>query len=214
VAAEVDALLGWHGGAVRSALELAAGPGDHALELAGRGTRVATVDLSAAMCGRVAQRAVEAGLTLSHIVQADMIDFSVEATFDLVFCLIDSLAHVLTLDDLIAHLQAVRRHLAPGGAYVAETLHPADGFRPGSRTDTEWTAERDGVRVRIRWGNGEEPTDPITQVTHVLVSMEISRPDGEERVAELLAQRFWTRDELAGAARIAGLAVTVFRERP
>jgi SAM-dependent methyltransferase len=207
VPAEVDALLAWHGGRVTTALELAAGPADHALELARRGCRMSTVDLSAAMCARATERAARAGLDLAHVLHADMVDFRLDDSFDLVFCLIDSLAHVLDLDRLVAHLACVRRHLAPGGAYVIETLHPADGFRPGSRTDTEWTAERDGVRVRVRWGSGDEPMDPLTQVTWMLVSIDVSGPDGERRFAEMLPQRFWTRDELDAAARLAGLRV-------
>jgi SAM-dependent methyltransferase len=208
VPAEIDALLAWHGGRVTAALELAAGPADHSLELARRGIRASTLDLSEAMCKRAAHRAAGMGLVLEHVAHADMADFALGTTYDLVFCLIDSLAHVLDLDGLISHLAAVRRHLGPGGAYVVETLHPADGFRPGSRTDTDWVAERDGVRVHIRWGEGDEPTDPITQVTDVLVTMEITGPDGAARVGEVLAQRFWTRDELRAAARLAGLHVS------
>jgi SAM-dependent methyltransferase len=210
VVAEVDALLAWHGGEVKTALELAAGPADHALELARRGCRMSTVDLSAVMCARAAQRATHAGLDLAHVIEADMVDFRVAETFDLVFCLIDSLAHVLDLDRLVAHLDCVRRHLASGGVYVTETLHPADGFRPGSRTETDWSVERDGVRVHIRWGDGDEPMDPLTQVSRMLVSMDVTGPQGERRFAEVLPQRFWTRDELDAAARLAGLRVAAW----
>jgi SAM-dependent methyltransferase len=208
VPAEVDALLAWHGGAVRTSLELAAGPGDHALELARRGIAAATLDLSPAMCARVAERAAAEGLTLTRVVRADMTAFAVEGTFDLVFCLIDSLAHVLTLESLIGHLESVRRALAPGGTYVIESLHPADGFQPGSRTDTEWTTERDGISAHIRWGRGDEPIDPLTQVTHLLVTLDVAGPDGTAHHEELMAQRFWTIDELTAAARIAGLVIT------
>jgi hypothetical protein len=36
----------------------------------------------------------------------------------------------------------------------------------------------------------------------------VRAPWGEQRVEEVLAQRFWTRDELRAAARLAGLTVT------
>lgn len=207
IGGEVDALLRWHGGTVRTALELAAGPADHALELAGRGCAVSTVDLNPAMCARAAERASERGLALAGVHKADMVDFHLGGQFDLVFCLIDSLAHVLDLDRLIAHLACVRRHLAPGGAYVVESLHPADGFRPGSRSDTDWTVEQPDVSARVQWGRGE-PLDPLTQVTRERVTIDVRAPWGEQRLEEVLSQRFWTRDELRAAARLAGLTVT------
>ena len=205
---EVDALLKWHGGGVASALEVAAGPADHALELAARGLSASTMDLNPAMCVRATERATERGLALTGVTNADMVAFDLGRQFDLVFCLIDSLAHVLDLESLTAHLACVRRHLAPGGAYVVETLHPADGFGVGEHTETDWTVERDGVRVRVRWGQGDEPMDPVTQVTNAVVTIDVCGPWGEQRIEETMAQRFWTRDELRAAARIAGLEVT------
>jgi SAM-dependent methyltransferase len=215
---EVDALLKWHGGTVTSVLELAAGPADHALDLAGRGLTASTVDLNPAMCARAAERATERGVALASVTNADMVDFDLGRTYDLVFCLIDSLAHILDLDRLVAHLTRVRHHLAPDGAYVAETLHPADGFGVGQHTEIDWTVERDGVHVRVRWGRGDEPIDPVTQVTQAVVTIDIRAPWGEQRIEETMAQRFWTRDELRAAGRLAGLEMTAqygdFDRRP
>ena len=205
---EVDAVLKFHGGAVASALELASGPGDHALDLAGRGIRASTVDLNPAMSARAAERATERGLALETVTTGDMVEFDLGGRFDLVLCLIDSLAHVLDLDSLVSHLACVRRHLAPGGAYVVETLHPADGFGVGRHTETDWTVDRDGVRVRVRWGRPDERIDPVTQVTETVVTIDVRAPWGEQRLEETMAQRFWTRDELRAAARLAGLEVT------
>lgn len=207
VAHEVDALLTWHGGDVASVLELAAGPADHALEVCGRGLRASTVDVNPAMTARATDRATERGLALDSATTADMADFDLGRRFDLIFCLIDSLAHLLDLDRLVAHLTCVRRHLAPGGAYVIETLHPADGFGVGKHTETDWTVERDGVRVRVRWGRPDEKIDPVTQVTQTVVTIDVRAPWGEQRIEETMAQRFWTRDELRAAARLAGLEV-------
>ena len=78
----------------------------------------------------------------------------------------------------------------------------------GEHTETDWTVERDGVRVRVRWGQGDEPMDPVTQVTNAVVTIDVCGPWGEQRIEETMAQRFWTRDELRAAARLAGLEVT------
>jgi len=204
---EADALLMWHGAGVTSVLELAAGPADHALDLAGRGLSASTLDLNPAMTARAAERATERGLALTATT-GDMVAFDLGRRFDLILCLIDSLAHVLDLESLIGHLVCVRRHLAPGGAYIVETLHPADGFGVGRHTETDWTVSRDGVDVRVRWGRGDERIDPLTQVTDARVTIDVRAPWGEQRLEETMAQRFWTRDELRAAALVAGLAVT------
>src|SRR5487761_1922794 len=69
VATEVDALL-------RSVLELAAGPAEHARELARRGLDATTVDLSPAMCARARELAAADNIALT-VVQVDMRDFSI-----------------------------------------------------------------------------------------------------------------------------------------
>ena len=66
IPAEVTALQAWcvthHTGRVSSVLELAAGPAEHARELARRGLRATTLDLSAAMCSYAAAQAKAAGV--------------------------------------------------------------------------------------------------------------------------------------------------------
>ena len=85
VPAEVTALLTWldkhgkpapDGGGARSVLELAAGPAEHARELARRGLRSTALDYSPAMCAYAAGQAKAAGLEL-NVVEADMRDFRI-----------------------------------------------------------------------------------------------------------------------------------------
>jgi SAM-dependent methyltransferase len=61
-------------GTVRSVLELAAGPAEHARELARRGLRATALDHSPAMCAYAAAQAKVAGVDLD-VVEADMRDF-------------------------------------------------------------------------------------------------------------------------------------------
>src|SRR5580700_850061 len=134
VPAEVDALLRWSGrhrapgsGLPRSVLELAAGPAEHARNLARRGLEATALDLSPAMCARARDLAEAAGLKLT-VVQADMRDFSLPGPFDLAITMLNSLCHLFSLDDMVRHLTAVGRHLDPGGLYITELAHPADFF--------------------------------------------------------------------------------------
>jgi len=211
VPGEVDALLRWSrkhrdsdAGPLGSVLELAAGPAEHARELARRGLAVTTLDLSAAMCARARERAATDAIRLT-VVQADMRDFSLPGQFDLAITMLNSLCHLLTLDDLLQHLAAVARHVAPGCLYIIEMAHPADFFAAERRTSSEWTSEVDGGRVSVRWGGGRDEIDPVTQITREHVSVTYHKRGGAVRtVTDVVPNRFWTATELAAAIRLAG----------
>ena len=138
-------------GPPRSVLELAAGPAEHARELARRGLEATALDLSAAMCARAGDLAKADGLSLT-VVEADMRDFRLPGEFDLAITMLNSLCHLLSLDDMLRHLASVARHLAPGGLYIVELAHPADFFAAERRTSTEWTSAVAAATVSVRWG--------------------------------------------------------------
>jgi len=220
VPAEVSALLNWCAkhwrgeppdgapadGApgVRSVLELAAGPAEHSLQLARRGLRATALDRSPAMCGYAAARATSAGLALD-VVEADMRDFSLSETFDLAITMLNSVCHLFTLDDLVAHLTAVAAHQAPGGLYIIELAHPADYLAPVPRTSSEWTIEDGSVRAEVRWGGHQDRIDPVTQITAEHMSITAHDADGSVRtVSDVVPNRFWTATEMTAAIRLAG----------
>jgi SAM-dependent methyltransferase len=210
VPAEVDALLRWAGahrrpdaGPPRSVLELAAGPAEHARELARRGLSATALDLSPAMCGRARDLAKAAGIELT-VVEADMREFSLPGPVDLAITMLNSLCHVLTLDDMLAHLGCVARHLRPGGLYIAELAHPADFLAAEHRTSSEWNTEvSDGI-VSVRWG-AHDQIDPVTQIISEHVSVTYHKRGGSVRtVTDVVPNRFWTGTEMVAAIRLAG----------
>lgn len=220
VPAEVSALLSWCAkhwrgtpsertqpdGApgVRSVLELAAGPAEHALALARHGLRATALDRSPAMCGYAAARAKAAGLELD-VAEADMRDFSIPGHFDLAITMLNSVCHLFTLDDLVAHLTAVAAHQLPGGLYVIELAHPADYLAPVPRTSSEWTIEEGGVRAEVRWGGHQDRIDPVSQITAEHMSITAHGADGSVRtVSDVVPNRFWTATEMTAAIRLAG----------
>jgi SAM-dependent methyltransferase len=210
VPAEVDALLRWYerhrgpgSGPPRRVLELAAGPAEHVRELASRGLDATALDLSPAMCARASTMAAAAGVKLT-VIEADMRDFSLPGEFDLAITMLNSLCHLLTLDDLLPHLASVARHLAPGGLYIAELAHPADYLSGDRRTSSEWSSAVDGGTVSVRWG-AHDRIDPVTQITRERVSVTYRKPGGSVRtVTDVVPNRFWTATELAAAIRLAG----------
>jgi SAM-dependent methyltransferase len=213
VPAEVDALLRWVGrhrgadaGSPRSVLEMAAGPAEHARELARRGLAATALDLNPAMCGRAQELAEAAGISLT-VVEADMRDFSLPdpiGRFDLAVTMLNSLCHLLTLDDMLRHLDCVARHLDAGGLYIAELAHPADVLAPEHRTSSEWNTEVSDGLVSVRWGAGDR-IDPVTQITREHVSVTYHKRGGAVRtVNDVVPNRFWTATEMVAAIRLAG----------
>lgn len=225
IPAEVTALQAWFaahftgGPGVGSVLELAAGPAEHARELARRGVRAAALDWSAAMCSYAASRAKAAGVAL-EIVEADMRDFRIagpdgaQAKFDAAVTMLNSACHLFTLDDLVRHLTAVRAHLVPGGLYVVELAHPADFFAADPRTSSEWTIDADGVHADVHWGGRGDRIDPLTQVTNEHMTITATAKDGTIRtVSDVVPNRFWTLTEFTAAVNLAN-AVALANARP
>jgi SAM-dependent methyltransferase len=217
IPAEATALLAWcathfrgsagetTGSGVRTVLELAAGPAEHARELARRGLRAATLDLSPAMCSYAAAQAKAAGVDV-QVVQADMRDFAISGPdgdpvmFDAAITMLNSLCHLFTLGDLVKHLTAVRANLVPGGLYIVELTHPADFFAPEPRTSNEWTIDAPGVHADVHWGGRTDRIDPLTQVTNEHMTIAATYDDGTIRtVSDVVPNRFWTLTEFTAA---------------
>jgi SAM-dependent methyltransferase len=193
------------GAGVRSVLELAAGPAEHARELARRGLRATALDWSAVMCSYAAGQAKAAGVTLG-VVEADMRDFRVAGPdgkpvlFDAAVTMLNSVCHLFTLDDLVRHLTAVRSHLVPGGLYIVEVAHPADFFAPVPRTSSEWTIDAPGMHADVHWGGRGDRIDPLTQVTNEHMTITATTKDGTIRtVSDVVPNRFWTLTEFTAA---------------
>ena len=224
IPAEVSALQAWYAthfagtregatagarAVVGSVLELAAGPAEHARELARRGVRATALDWSAAMCGYAAGQAKAAGVALD-VVEADMRDFRLSGpdgglvAFDAAITMLNSACHLFTLDDLVRHLTAVRAHLAPGGLYIVELAHPADFFAPVPRTSSEWTVDAPGVHADVRWGGHGDRIDPLTQVTNEHMTITATSSGGTIRtVSDVVPNRFWTLTEFTAAIALA-----------
>jgi SAM-dependent methyltransferase len=207
VPGEVDALLRWAarhrpGAApVRSVLELAAGPAEHAREFAVRRIEATALDINPAMCAYAAERGT--GLPL-HVVEADMTAFRLGRRFDLIVTMLDSTAHLMTLSALVAHLKRVAGHLHDDGLYIVEMSHPADRLSDKPRAGRVWQVERGDERADVRWGEPADALDPVTQIAHDRVTVTVTRNGRSRVVRDVVPYRFWTATELAAAVRLAG----------
>jgi SAM-dependent methyltransferase len=211
IPAEADAVQAWArahwslpGEGPTAVLELAAGPADHALELARRGLRATALDISPAMCAWAAGRAARDGVPLD-VIEGDMRDFKLPGEVDLAITMLNSACHLFTLDDMVAHLRAVAGSLAAGGLYIIELTHPADYLSGSARTSSTWTISERGLTAQVSWGGPRDTIDPVTQVTREHVTIIVRYPDGTTRtVTDVVPNRFWTATEITAAIRLAG----------
>jgi SAM-dependent methyltransferase len=208
VPAELDFLLGCYQqfsgqqAPATTLLELACGPGQHAREAAKRGLTTTGLDLSEEMIAYARQRPY--GDRVNWLV-GDMRAFTLDAPINIACTLIDSVVHILSLDDFLAHLAAVAASLTPGGIYVIEQSHPREAFADlESYTETDWTVEARGARVTISWGDEDDPFDPITLRGTTTVRMHITEKGKSWQIESKLPQKTWLPTEMEAAYRANG----------
>lgn len=110
-------------------LDVGAGTGRVALDLAARGHAVTALDADAELLAALAERAAAAGLDVPTV-QADATRFDLGAArFGLVLVPMQT---IQLLPDRPAFLAAARRHLSPGGLLAAALADALEGFDPSN----------------------------------------------------------------------------------
>jgi len=190
---------------VRAVLELGCGTGRVLLPLARAGCTVVGLDNSWQMLARCRAKiaaepaAVQARITLHHH-DVRSFDLGGGATYPLVIAPFRVLQQLPAVEDQLALLAAVTRHVAPGGRFIFDVFNPdfrmltgADGVE---REDTPETPLPDGrsfrraFRIaRVRW---------VEQVTESELIYYVSprRGAGAERVVQAFEMRWYLRAEL------------------
>jgi ubiquinone/menaquinone biosynthesis C-methylase UbiE len=137
-------------------LEAACGTGAYLERFAER-FDVTGIDSSPQMLDRARAR-----LPGRRLVEADMSDFDLGETFDVVVCLFSSVAYLQTLEALRATFRCFARHLSPGGVVIVEPWFSPDQWFEGQVHATTAqsealavarvsTSHRDGRRVTMNW---------------------------------------------------------------
>ncbi len=145
---------------VRRVLDIACGTGPHLCRLADHGYRMVGLDLSTQNIQFLKRRLAAKGQQTELIV-GDMTDFRLARPVDAAICMQDSQGHLLTNDQLLAHLRCVGRALRSGGLYVF------DRYMASSWTDParswSWSRRRGQLVVRASF-SALHDVDPVTQV--------------------------------------------------
>jgi SAM-dependent methyltransferase len=127
------------------ALELACGTLRVALPVAEAGVRVTGIDESPHML-ELARKKLETadnavGMRV-RLFQADMRSFDLGQKVDLVYIPFNTFGLLLTIEDQLATLDAVKKHLEPGGVFALDVFVPDVARMHGSEL-TRWQLEMD-----------------------------------------------------------------------
>ncbi|MHA2020938.1 MAG: class I SAM-dependent methyltransferase [Candidatus Thorarchaeota archaeon] len=115
-------------------LDMACGSGRHSVALASLGCHVVGFDTSNGMISAARSHAEKAGVSVEFLI-ADMQSFSskVDAPFDVVLCLGNSLALLPSLRVLQRVIEAVHDVLAPSGSFIFQVLNFEEILSSGFR---------------------------------------------------------------------------------
>ena len=177
-----------------SVLDLACGPGYHALEFARRGAKATGLDLRVEMVELGQEKATARGLQLNWV-QADMRTFKLPEPVDAAFIVFDGLDALLTNEDLVRHFNAVAENLTPGGIYLVDLTHPRDCSLARYGT-FEYAGSRDGVQVEIHWATNSPTYDLVTEVAEVELEMVIRENGNSKTVVDRAFERMMYPQEL------------------
>ena len=157
-------------------LELGCGIGRVLLPIARDGIACTGLDSSDAMLEELTRKSPPDNLRL---VPGAMEDFDLGSDrFSLIYSAFRSLQHLLTVEDQLSCLQAVRRHLAPGGLFAFDVFAPKlERIAIFDEKEFEEARWRDGEDEIVRWTSVRR--DPAAQIMDVTFRYEKHRPGSQ-----------------------------------
>jgi SAM-dependent methyltransferase len=153
---------------VRRVLDIACGTGPHLLRLAQRGYQTIGLDLSPDNVRYLGERLLAKGLT-GELMVGDMTDFRLTRPVDAAICMQDSQGHLLTNEQLLAHVRAVGRGLRRGGLYVFDRYMASSWTNPAR--SWSWSRRRGRVIVRASF-SALRDVDPVSQIFRERLELE------------------------------------------
>ena len=145
---------------VRRVLDIACGTGPHLLRLADRGYAMTGLDLSARNVEFLRAR-LAARRQAGEVIVGDMTDFRLPRPVDAAVCMQDSQGHLLTNDQLLAHLRAVALAVRRGGLYVFDRYMASSWTNPAR--SWSWSRRRGRLTVQASF-SALNDVDPVSQV--------------------------------------------------
>lgn len=201
-AAYVSRLLSAHGTSPRRVLELGAGTGRLAVELAQAGLNVLGIDASSAMVRLADERRRRLGAEGLTFLTADATGFRTEQRFDAVIACFHVLNYMATPQALAAAFATAAAHLEPGGLFLFDSWHGPAVRAQGPETRVRDLVVDGGPVVRI----AEPYHDPIRQTVDVRYRFFVQPSSAEawHLIEETHHLRYLFREDIDTACRDAG----------
>ena len=184
-------------------LEVGCGTGRVLIPTARAGINIFGIDLSPYMLDVCERRLEQEPIEVQNRVQidqADMRDFDLGQTFSLITIPFRPFQHLIEVEDQIACLRCVHRHLADEGRFILDLFNPSLAFLGREVTGEEQGNEPefampDGRRVLRR--NRVVKRDVFKQYQDVELIYYITQPDGRaERLVHAFPMRYLFRYEV------------------
>lgn len=131
-------------------------------------------------------------------VQGDMVDFALDARFDVITCLFGSIGYVLTEDRLRAAVGNMARYLNPGGVLIVDPWLTPETWKPNTaHMFTVDEPEFKFVRVTV--------SEQFGHVSRNDIHFVVATPDGVQHFVERHELGLFTHSEYMAAFAAAGL---------
>jgi SAM-dependent methyltransferase len=179
----------------RCLLDVGCGTGRH-LEHLRSAYQVEGLDVNPEFLKIAGQRCPDVPLHL-----ANMADFSLDRTFDVITCLFSSIGYVRTFENLVSTVARFGEHLNPGGVVLIEPWVTPDQYNMG-RLTANFVNEPD---LKISWMYLAEMDGPASATT---IHYMVGTPRGIRTFTERHVMGLFTHDQYHEAFRRAGLSVT------
>ena len=183
-------------------LEIGCGTGRVLIPTARAGVEITGLDLSPHMLAVCRQRLAQEPPGVQarvQLVEGDMRAFSLDHAFSLITMPFRPFQHLVTVEDQLACLACIRRHLAPGGRLILDLFNPSidalaqDNIGQERGEEPEFTTP-DGRRVIRR--HRIVASDRFGQVNQVELIYYVTHPDSrQERIVHAFPMRYLFRFE-------------------
>ena len=176
-------------------LDVACGTAEHA-KLLSEQFEVDGIDLEPAFV-KIAREKVPSG----NFWLADMSNFSLPKTYDVVLCLFSSIGYLPTKEKVVAALGSFKKHLNPGGVIFVEPWITPENWEVGHTTMV--TAESNDLKI-CRMNVAERVANRSVLNFHYFIATK----RGVEHLEELHELVLYTKEEMMGCFARASLEVS------